>query len=936
MKRAKYIIISFLIITSFIGAITEDKSFVSHLIKQLKNYIEKLPEEKVYLQTDKNLYRPGEIIWFKAHVVKPTNNNPSFLCKTLNTFLVDESGNEIIDEIFIINNGIVKGSLLLDSTFADGNYKLIAYSSWMKNLDAKDAFCKNVFIRKHIPPPFIIQVSLNDSLYFPSDTLKAELLMISLEGKPIEKHKFEFVLRTLDKIVKKGKGKTNESGKASINLLLTEKYLADKIFLDITSEYLNYPQRVSILVPTPDYKVDLQFFPEGGEMINGMETKVAFKAVDNEGNPFDFEGEIFKNNSEVVASVKSFYLGMGVFKLIPQKTDSLKLRIIKPSGITSLYPLPKTIPEGHTLLITDRRRDTLTVKVQSSETKRWNDLYLIAQVRGRIYWYTPNAFKGDTIIEIPTKFFPAGIAQITLFDGQYIPHAERLVFVNKHKRMYIDIIPDKETYDPREKVVLNIEVKDENDNPILADLCLSVVEKNRLRNINKEPNIQSYLLLNPQLNGKIFNPNFYLQNTEKADQALDLLLMTHGWRRFKWEDILSFDETKGSSYINQDYIHGVVYNSRGKPVVNAQFSVLKTLGNWEYYGTKTDVSGKFQIPSEVYLEMGKSNLSVQAVAPNGNVNLNIEFDNTFLVKTIDYYVLNEIESEEIDFGNKDEKKQKIETKGTKLIVTEPFNIKDYFSSITEGSILIEEVSIKGRKPLANIPPEEFRRKYVEFKKKGDELYPIFGDFVSLLRQVNPAFLIRDDKIIFRGRTTFQGKPQGALIIIDGIPINFDPETSMSDLDELINSSDIAEIKITPSPGAALKYSGQFMGGLIEIKTKGSKEYFDELRKKEMEPGESYITLLRGFRISREFYSPSYDLRFADSLTEEDVRSTIYWNPEVHVDNTGIAQVTFFNSDVKTSIKGTVEGIGVGGRLGTSTFNYNVKPDTIKLYIDKNK
>lgn len=501
--------------------------------------------------------------------------------------------------------------------------------------------------------------------------------------------------------------------------------------------------------------------------------------------------------------------------------------------------------------------------------------------------------------------------------------------------MYINIIPDKEIYNPREKVILNIEVKDDNGYPILADLCLSVVEENRLRNIDKEPNIQSYLLLTPELNGKIFNPNFYLKNTEKADQALDLLLMTHGWRRFKWEDILSFDETKESSYINQDYILGAVYNKRGKSIANAQVSVIKTFGDWEYYGTKTDGSGKFLIPSEVYLEMGKDHLSVQAIAPNGNVNLNIEFDNTFLERTIDYYVFNQIKSEEIDFEDKDEKKQKTGTKGETPITTESFNLKDYFSSIKEGTILIEEVSIKGKKPVqVFIPQEEKRKKYLEFKKKGDELYPVSGDLVSLLKQVHGAFEVRDDKIVFRGPTSFF-EVFGALFVIDGqhgIAI-FE---RISDVNDVINTFDIAEIKVTTNPGAALKYSGQFMGGLIEIKTKGSKEYFDELRKKEMEPGESNFTLLKGFRIGREFYAPGYDLKSADSLIEKDIRSTIYWNPEVHVDNTGIAQVTFFNSDVKTSIKGTVEGIGVGGLLGTSTFSYNVKPDTIKIYINKDQ
>ena len=142
-------------------------------------------------------------------------------------------------------------------------------------------------------------------------------------------------------------------------------------------------------------------------------------------------------------------------------------------------------------------------------------------------------------LKIPVQDFPSGVAQITLFDAQDVEQCERLVFINPQKQMRIAVQTDKEKYQPREKVTVEIAATDENNLPLEANLSLAVTDDNLLSFADdKQGEILSKLLLEPDVTGKIHEPNFYFDaNKEKAQQALDCLLMTQGWRRFTWEEI---------------------------------------------------------------------------------------------------------------------------------------------------------------------------------------------------------------------------------------------------------------------------------------------------------------------------------------------------------------------------------------------------------------
>ena len=139
-------------------------------------------------------------------------------------------------------------------------------------------------------------------------------------------------------------------------------------------------------------------------------------------------------------------------------------------------------------------------------------------------------------IKIPLNEFPEqGIAEFTLFNQSLEPVAERLVYVNYNQRLYIDAKLDKEKYFTRGKAVLKIRVTDENGEPVKTNLGVSVYDK-LYQNPQDSKDILTHCCLSAQLNGRIYDPAFYFDVKNKGrEEALDLLLLTQGWRRYVLE-----------------------------------------------------------------------------------------------------------------------------------------------------------------------------------------------------------------------------------------------------------------------------------------------------------------------------------------------------------------------------------------------------------------
>ncbi|MGZ3942441.1 MAG: alpha-2-macroglobulin family protein [Bacteroidia bacterium] len=360
--------------------------------------------------------------------------------------------------------------------------------------------------------------------------------------------------------------------------------------LNVMIDYNGSTESVSRSIPIVLNTIKFTLFPEGGDLVCGLDNNVAFRALNEFGKPADVEGVVLTEKGSRVASFGSYHMGMGAFKFTPQPGEKYTVKITKPEGIAESYAMPEPLQRGYVMSIDNSKQGEVAVNVNTTETE---ELALVAQVRGKVYYSTLiDAKEGSNKFIFSTANFPIGVSQITLFDSKGIARAERLAFVNKDKHLNISIETEKEKYLPREKVKMLLTVKDERGLPMPANLSLSVVNDQLLSFADdKSGNILSQLLLQQDIKEKVEEPAFYFNDKEKkADKALDYLLMTAGWRRFSWEKVMDENPPLITYQGERAIVGGIVYDSEtGKPMQNAK---VKIANGVEY---ETDANGKFTI-----------------------------------------------------------------------------------------------------------------------------------------------------------------------------------------------------------------------------------------------------------------------------------------------------------------------------------------------------
>lgn len=295
---------------------------------------------------------------------------------------------------------------------------------------------------------------------------------------------------------------------------------------------------------------------------------------------------------------------MGSFSFLP---DHQKEYHIKLEGISTKYTLPEIEPEGQMLQLLSNTSDTLVLKaVQSSNLTR-QKIYIRIQIRGVVYGMAEINLNREKLIKIPVGEFPRGIAELTLFNRNLEPVAERLVFVNQDRRLYINAIADKDTYLTREKVKLKIRVADEKGNPLMAHLGLSVYDQ-IYDNPKVSKTIESHYLLSTALRGRIYDPGYYF-NPEHTDrqEALDMLMLTQGWRVYEWREANLKEQTAEKRPYITDTLTGKVYpkKRKAKSLIGEQY-VMAFAGDAESGKTllKVDSLGQYVVLPK-YLQQEK-------------------------------------------------------------------------------------------------------------------------------------------------------------------------------------------------------------------------------------------------------------------------------------------------------------------------------------------
>jgi hypothetical protein len=553
----------------------KENTFIKLLKEKFENFNKKIPQDRVYLQTDKTFYSPGETLWFSAFVRDAATMKPSGQSEIVQVQLISPKGNVETSYKIICKNGMAAGDFLFAEGMPGGIYKLRAFTNWQKNEPDSLFFEKEITVQDFVIPRLKMKLDFDRKAYGEGDEVIAKLNLENNNNKVLANYAFNYVVQIAGKQIVNTKASTDNEGMMHIKFNLPKKLESNDGLLNVMLNYDGVNESISRSIPIVLNKISLKFYPEGGDLVNGIPNKVAFKALNEFGKPADIEGEILDGEHQVITNFTSYHQGMGAFVLPCVVGANYTARITKPKGIEQVFALPEMLDHGYVLNVLEQNSSAIQLAIHAS-TKE--ELSLIAQVRGKLYYSTAiDAVNGVNNINIPTSMLPFGVCQLTLFDSKGIARCERLVFVNQHKQLQVSINTDKEKYLPREKVTASISVTDENNMPVAAHLSLSVTNDELLSFADdKQGNILSQLFLEQDIKGKIEEPAFYFTKAPKALQGLDYVLMTSGWRRFTWEPIIQ----NQAPYINFKAEKAIVKatvldNLTGKPVPDAIVNIGK-------------------------------------------------------------------------------------------------------------------------------------------------------------------------------------------------------------------------------------------------------------------------------------------------------------------------------------------------------------------------
>lgn len=653
-------------------------------------------------------------------------------------------------------------------------------------------------------------------------------------------------------------------------------------------------------------EIDLQFFPEGGNMVYGLNNQVAFKAIGTDGKGVAIAGAIFDEEGRKILDFEDHHLGMGAFILQPEQALDYFAKVNFNDGTTVDYPLPQAKETGYVLNINDQV-DNNYLEVNITGNVQEEELLVITGISRDELKFSENVTVQAGKLyhqQIDKKQFPTGIARFNLARANGEPLAERLVFIDNQDDLNITITTNKDQYRSREQVTMQVEAKDGQGNPVATDFSLAVTDDELVIPDNYGLNIKNYLLLTSDLKGYVENPDYYFE-TKDIDRAvsLDYLLMTQGWRGFTWKEAID-GEFPDIQFRNESdlSIKGRLETNKGEPVKNGEVILYLKDQHQTFIVTETNRDGYFSFEGFNFTDT--IDIVVQGSDSRGRrKHLQVKMDD-------EQYVPQPLQR---PVPGSDELTASANRDFLAVSQNQIASIEAENKALTLGELVLKDVVIQGRAKIISPVTSLHRRADAVFSSEELPVAPSGNILESLQGRVAGVQIIRTGPNEFRANIRGRGTP---LYLLDGMPIH---ESTLTAL----NQFDIGRIEIIRNLADAGIYGGRASGGVIALYTKRGGEELVEV-----EPG-TYIITHRagGFSKVREFYSPRYSNE-GEGSDLPDLRITLYWNPSVKTNDDGRATVSFYTADRNTTYRAIMEGISDDGKPGRGVMTFTVKHEDV--------
>lgn len=862
-KRSITVLLGVLLYFSSLSAQTMQDTIIANF-----SLMERIPKEKLYLHLDKPFYGAGEKIWFKGYLVNAITHQDNAQSNFIITELINRS-DSIVERKKIRRDSLgFHNAFTLPATLPAGDYYLRGYSNWMLNEDPDFFFSRNIKIGNSIDNTIVssIEYQQEDDTHY-----TAKIKFTSNVQAVFENTTIKYLYLENGKIKNKGKKKTDENGWISISLPDLKSPVARRIEVEFDDPQYIYKRTFHLPVFTNDF--DVKFFPEGGALINIPHQNVAFKAQGADGFSKEIEGFLFNSKGDTLTNFRSEHNGMGIFTMNPVNNETYYVTVRTNDSITKRFDLPAIEPKGISIAMSHYKQE-IRYEIQKTEATEWpQKLFLLAHTRGKLAILQPINPK-RTFGKMNDSLFTEGITHFMLIDEQGNALSERLIFVPDHKPNQWQITTDQPTYGKREKVSLQIAAKDSEGNPVEGTFSVSITDRKSIQPDSLADNILSNLLLTSDLKGYVEDPAFYFLNQDaRTLRSIDYLMMTHGWRRHKMENVLRTPSLNFTNYIEKGQtISGRIMGFFGANVKKGPICVLAPKYNI-IATTETDEKGQFIVNTSF---RDSTTFLVQARTKKGFAGVDILMDPPqYPVATHKAPYFNE---------------------ATTFMEDYLMNTRDQY--YMEGGMRVynlKEVTVTAKRE---------RPSSKSIYTGGINTYTVEEDRLQGYGQTafDAASRLPSVTITNGSEIHIRNNSEPAIIVIDDIVYE-----DASDILKDIQVSDMSSISLLRGADAVI-LGPRASGGAVVITLK-------DPRNLPARPALGIITYTPlGYSESVEFYHPTYDIPEKKNAQRSDFRSTVYWNPELRLDAEGKATIEYYTPDSTAPEDIIIEGVDKNGKV----------------------
>jgi len=799
------------------------------------------PQEKVYLEFDNTAYFQGEIIWYKAFVTHATTlkRAPS---KVLYVDLLAPTGQLILQQKLKVVAGQCDGAIpLLDAATAQSREKrgIMEYPSGF----------------------YEIRAYTQNMLDFSEEAIFSRV--IPVYTKPKQQTDFD-----------------------NSHVVLKE----DNPLIPEIRESSDEKER----------KVNLAFYPEGGDLIAGLECNVAFKATGQDG--LDLDGTlIFNDRSDTAYTVHD---GMGAFSITAKGSETVLF--ITEDGKSNRFSLPKAVKSGYSMIAEPCTDSLLQVSISRTPDRNAEQIALAVTCRGEVIHFE-EIHDDNTTLNIDCSGWPIGVCRMTLYDKKGMILSSRSIFHNneKFRSPTITLRTDSLSRQPFSKEILSLKLTDKDGNPIHDRFCLSVRDITDYGSGLTE-NLQTNLLLSSDLKGYIHDPAWYLEKNDTEHRiALNLLTLVQGWERYEWQFMTGqrFFAEKHRIEDSLTMNGWVLSYSKRAPVsdIDVFASVMpdddKTL--FETFEYHTDTTGYFGFDLTDFYGKAKMTINLMSKKKNGKSkyekSTRIKFERSDRPEPKPYL------KQQIDLSRNKSRKKPTEVDFTDDNL--PLVIREDLGIVLDDVDITEKRQFVDYDTFTSWDAEKEAEMELDL---GEYTTDVSGYFLEKgIRfddpNIQPYFYVHNSQKVL-DKKPFD-IPQGIDMIDVKSIIVFDAPMfpkKMVEFTPLLVDFHTKHLDTDWFEWVETSFDRYY---LIDIQIKNDREL---LSYRDITNLGRRTTTVEGFSKPVQYYSPQYPEGAV--YGDIDPRRTLYWNANVITDDDGNARVEFYNNSFSTRY--TISGAGI--------------------------